>query len=483
MNVRELVTKWGFKVDTNQLDAVNQKLDGIKNRLSIIAGIQLAEQMYHLVEKFSEFGEHLNIVAETTGITVEQFQKLAYSAHQANVSQDELQGSVTRLARAVYAARNGNDTAQRSFNKLGISADQVRGFKTTQEALFALSDRMQKINDPIQKVAISQQLLGRGSRNMVAYLSQGSAALRAQGTEFEKLGGVLSKNETDALARAGRAIKEVIDLITALTAKIAAYLAPTIEFINKDFLQFLQTIRGIISVNLDDFFYDLGYSLGAVYAVFKIVVTLMAEFFHWIYEHKTFAHFILEVAIAIWTVMTAWKVLTTVITFGVKIWEIAVGVFNAFKTALFLVRAAWFAIAAGEYAALAPILLWVAAIAAVILAAEELFNLFRGKETLLQKGWGGIKSFGANLVGGFGAGAGEPGKGGPSISDFTGFGGGTTTNNGGSSKTEINAPMTFHVPAGTDPKLVGPMLQDMIKGHFDKTSRETERSTYSPVVY
>jgi len=486
MTVEELVTKWGFQIDDKKLNDVDKKIGGIKNRLNLLVAVELGTKLVGLVRKFDDFYSALDTTSKNMGIAVEQYQKLSFAARQNSVSQEELGGSLTKLSKTLYSARKDGGSALESFKQLGIGQDQVKSFKTADQALFAISDRLNKIQDPIKKTALAQELLGKNSKNMVPWLSQGSDAIRKQTAEAERLGIVLSGDQINALKRAGDALKRLFDMFTAFAAKTAAYFAPLIEFITNDFIELLLVIQKITATNLEDFFYSVGYALGALYEVFRIVVFQAAKFFNLMMEHKEVTKWILGTVLAVVAFIKVWQGLTFLVQAGIKVWGIFQAVISTVKTMLFLLRAAWLAVAAGEWAALAPILAIIAAVGVLVVVIHDLWAMFTGGKTWTGSLVDWVKKGIGNVTDMF-AGAGGAGAKMSSISGPNGVMSSVTNNanktsNGGNSYT-IDAPMNFTIPPGTDPKDVGNKAYDAIQSHLEKMSREFERSTPQTVRY
>lgn len=282
-STRNVVTKYEFQIQSDKLNALEKQLNTIKRAAESIAVIQIAEffataseKAYELgkaafesLEKTAELGERIHIAAESAGLSAEAFQKLAFSAKQNSVSSEEMEHGMLRLSRALYAARNGGAEAQKSFALAGITPDQVQGFKTSQDALYALSNRFQQIHDPIQKAAIAQQLMGRGSLHMVAWMNQGSGALRAQGAEAQRVGAVLTSSQINVLVKLNHELVKVQAVVQAMSAQFAVKFAPAVQIVAEDFLKFMEAIKGLTSSSTDGWINSMIYGLGYLYGIIK----------------------------------------------------------------------------------------------------------------------------------------------------------------------------------------------------------------------
>lgn len=481
VTLRELLAKIGIDVKgTEKLTGLEKQLEGIKNRLELLTAVAIGQRLYQMTERFSKFGEELHVAAQSAGITVEALQKLNFSAQQNAVSQEEMQTSLFRLSRALYNARNGSEEAQKAFAQVGIEPDQIASFKTSQDALYALSDRFKTIQDPIQKSALAMALLGRGSRNMVGYLSQGSAALKAQGNEAEKLGLILGGNQVEALVKVEHALQRFFGLLKAIGATIAAEIAPVFTLLIDDFIKFFATNRNIIQLNITQWLSGFAFGLGFVWEAVKLVVTE-----------------VIKLATALHLEGQIFKIVGAFVSLLTTILVL--------KKAISLLSFAWSALATVFGIVTSPIFLIIAGLTAIVILAHDLYALFTGKQTwteqfgkwlatidaikisldFIGKLWAKINGgIGNSVAGTLGIlGGGVPALGAltatatalPSVSNSLG--------GSNSANYSINSPININVPPGTPPGEVGKSVKDGIQDHFDRVLREARRSTTGAVAY
>lgn len=280
MNRRELLAKIGFDVDEKPLQRVEQGIAGIKHTLQFFAVAEVVKGVAEMTERFAHFAEELHVAAESAGITVENFQQLAFAAKQSSVSQEELGMSMARLSRHLYESRKGGAEAQKAFLEAGFSQDQIAGFKTGSDVLLALADRFKEIKDPIQKQALAMELAGRGSVNLVGFLSQGSTAIRGTGAEFSKLGVILSTGQVNALVKVEHSMQKLWAVLESVGKAIAASIAPAISYLIDRFLKLWSSNQGIFGANWNDWAYKVTFAMGYVYGWLEIVAKKFLEFFN-----------------------------------------------------------------------------------------------------------------------------------------------------------------------------------------------------------
>lgn len=312
MTFRELTTKWNFSIEHEKLAKTEGQLEGIKHRLDAIIGIEAIRSLYEMAEKFAQVGMQISIAAQTAGITAEAFQGLAFSASHSAVSQEELQMSLRRLSLSLYKARTGSQEAQLALSRLGLSGDTVASVKNGQQAMYILADRVRAIKDPIERAALVTQVLGRGSQHMVAFLSQGSKAMREQEAEARKLGIVLGNSQIEALKKMEQAFTTLKAVTESFFERTLAKAAPLIEHIIHLFTDWYGANRALIESGVDKWLEIMAYNLGFLWGAFKDVAAVVKTLF----EHldiktildiaKAFAIVVgvikgLELATAAWT--------------------------------------------------------------------------------------------------------------------------------------------------------------------------------------
>ena len=89
-SVRELVTTWGFQVDTKPLTQLDKTLHGLKTAVNtLITGFALKE-FWKLIESTAEAGHEAELTAQKVGVNADKLQAMQYAAKLVNVSQEEM---------------------------------------------------------------------------------------------------------------------------------------------------------------------------------------------------------------------------------------------------------------------------------------------------------------------------------------------------------------------------------------------------------
>lgn len=516
---REVKTKWGFEIDDDPLKKVEKTLEAIKRRLEFLAAAEIVKGIYELTEKFAEFAEQLHLMSESAGLTVEAFQKLAFAAKQSGISQEEMGHSMARLSRNLYEARKGGQEAQKVFADAGFSSEQIASFRTGEDVMLALGDRFKEIQDPIKKQAIAMELMGRGSQNMVGFLSKGSGAIREMGVEADRLGIILSGKQVESLVETEHALQKIWAVFKSLGAIVASYLGPEVTYVINQMLKFFEVNKKLVQVDIKKWVYDFSFALGFIWGILEGITKVVINFSN---THKTLFRLV-EVLLIVGAAMFLVGTVTYKVTSAWQALGKAVQIANAFFKAN-------------------PAVLWAIAIAAaltlVVVLAHDIWALFHGKPTWITSfvEWLGIEKevyaigdaiyqifedlsnldfkkafndfiesikdvweWGKKVAGTFGIKFKATGEGGPggenssvgtalsNVEGLKAFGGNTsfpTASPGvASNNYSINAPLTVNAPHGMDAKALGNHVKEGFKEHLGTILRQTQSSTRPAQAY
>jgi hypothetical protein len=275
VNVRELLVKFNFEADHSALHKIESNLEGIKHRLELLATVEVVHRLYEMAEKFGEFGESIEIAAKTAGISTDAIQKLSAAAADNAVSAEEMQKGMAILSRKIYAAKEGSDEAKKSFRTLGLDPGQ---FKNSEQAIYAIANKMAGLKDNFKKAAVAQDFFGRGGYRMIAFLSKGSEAIKQYGEEWEKMGLVLTESQVESLLSVDQSFKKLNGLFKSFGAVVASRFAPVFDVLIAEFISFFNANKGLLDLNIHTFFMSLAWNLGFVAGLFVAATAWVTKF-------------------------------------------------------------------------------------------------------------------------------------------------------------------------------------------------------------
>src|SRR5262245_60372348 len=103
------------------------------------------------------------------------------------------------LAGRVRAARQGTESGIKTFRNLGISMRELRR-DDPDELLFKITDGLKNLGGGFARAGIQRELFGRGAAKLAPLLREGSAELKNQLGQAEKLGATFNKVQLEDMS-------------------------------------------------------------------------------------------------------------------------------------------------------------------------------------------------------------------------------------------------------------------------------------------
>lgn len=218
----DLMMKTGsFETDTKRAAKIAQKrakeIDeafakaGKAIGVALAAGVTAAGYAFKTtVDRMDE----LSKAAARASMPTEDFSRLAYAADLADVSMQDLQGAMGKLAKAQGDASRGSKEQADAFDRLGISYKNADGsLRRTSDVFLDFADRFQKFKGSPEIVALGMQTFGRSFQNLIPLLNDGAQGLKDAGAEADAFGVTVS-------TKVGKQAESFNDNITRLTKTI-----------------------------------------------------------------------------------------------------------------------------------------------------------------------------------------------------------------------------------------------------------------------
>jgi len=226
------------KSGLGQIEGVGSTLNGVIGRLAPLLG---AATFTSFVKGGVDTLDMLGDLSDRTGVAASTLSGFQLVAAQSDTSLDALGKGLNKLS--VYMAENGEAAA-----KLGITA------KDPAEAFIQLSNVISNIEDPQQRAALANKILGKSYQELLPALLQGGDALRTQIENGKELTGV-----TDENVKKAQEFNDQLDFLKTKASNagvgIASDLLPSLNEITTNFIEnnkkaglFLSTLAAIGNV-------------------------------------------------------------------------------------------------------------------------------------------------------------------------------------------------------------------------------------------
>lgn len=163
-----------------------------------IAGVGIA--LYRLSDRITQAPAHIEDLSRAIGIAAEDLAAFGYIAEQDGGSIDSFANGIRRMSRVIDDANDGLITYVRSFDAIGVTVDELLG-KSPDEQFMIIAQAISQMDDASQKLAISQEIFGRGALDLIPTIDRGAEGIQAMAQEARDLGIVLDEDVYEASKR------------------------------------------------------------------------------------------------------------------------------------------------------------------------------------------------------------------------------------------------------------------------------------------
>jgi len=158
---------------------------------AVAAGVGLAALMLNA----AGVADKIQLMSDQFGIGTEKLQELAFVGIMTDTPLGAITGSITKLTRAMYAAREGTGAQAEAFDTLGISTTNLDGSMRSQEAVFNdVIAALGKMEDPALRDGIAMTLLGRSAMELNPLIKAGAEEAAKWAEKARLMGAVVSED-------------------------------------------------------------------------------------------------------------------------------------------------------------------------------------------------------------------------------------------------------------------------------------------------
>jgi len=236
-------TQKAFADVKRNLDALDRKTKGLQKSFSFVAKTATASltAVSVVVGVSTRSIDRLVKTSEKLGISSEFLQKFRFAAEQVGIRTETADMALQRFSRRVAEARKGTGEAKDTLTQLGISLfDSSGAARDIEEVLFDVADAMSKTEDASEMVRQSFKFFDSEGVALVALMKNGSEAMKEFFDDAENLGAVLTEQSAKGVADFADEMTRLKTLVGGLANNFTASLAPALEMLTADFVEFIQ---------------------------------------------------------------------------------------------------------------------------------------------------------------------------------------------------------------------------------------------------
>lgn len=278
MKVRELVSVWGWDIDTKKLDHMDEQVERMKESVGelIKLGAEAALALFEMTRETAEFGDQALKAAAKAGITVESYQELAYAAKLADVETSELMQGIKFLNMALADSGAQGAKVQEVLTRIGVATKDASGNARSADAVLKdVADRFKTMPDGAEKSALAIEIFSRRGASLIPLLNQGGDGMNRMAREAHQLGVVLDKETAEQGEEFADGLKRIIAALAGLRNEVAKDLMPVMNELVKGFLDWVKANRQVIASNIKEFVSTLVSVVRMLWDVLKVVAVVL----------------------------------------------------------------------------------------------------------------------------------------------------------------------------------------------------------------
>ena len=177
----------------HSLERLERPLEHLKVVGEAAFGFLIGESLLNKGREALEFAGNIEFMSQQIGVSTDFLQKFRYAASQSGASLEVSDTALTKFARSVGEAANGNKAIIKLFNDLGVSVLDASGkVRSVEQVFLDTAKGIARLPDPAQRTADTLTLMGRGAGALIPLLSRGATGFNELAASAEQLGIVIS---------------------------------------------------------------------------------------------------------------------------------------------------------------------------------------------------------------------------------------------------------------------------------------------------
>ena len=298
-----------------KLQDVGGKVEEVGNKLKgfSAAGAAVVTALVGLGVQAANTADDLNTLAQQTGLTTAEIQKMQYAADLVDVSVETITGALSRMKKTM--------TGQPEvWEQLGVSVTNADGsMRSSTDVFYDVLQALSQIENETERDQLAMAVFGKGADELAGIIDDGGQALHDYGEEAEALGLILDQDVIDEM-------NDVNDQLDKSKAQLKAAGLQMGAKVGK-VLQVIMTVASIIAVMA-----PLLIVIGKVIAAIGTAISLVGK----VMTVLTAANPVVLIVIAVIAALVAigialYKNWDTIKAKAIELWNTIKEKFNAIK--------------------------------------------------------------------------------------------------------------------------------------------------------
>lgn len=190
--------------------------------IQIGLAVKAVTGLYDLAKSASEAGSKIKDMQDKTGLAAVTLSTLKLAADNSGSSFDQVGDGVTKFAKLIGQANEGNEKAIASLKALGVSNTDLDG------GLKEVIKTIANATDGTEQITLAQKAFGRSGADLIPVIKQINGDLEAAEEEAERLGTTLSEEDIRAADMFGDTLGVLSSQVETAAQRFALQFAPEI---------------------------------------------------------------------------------------------------------------------------------------------------------------------------------------------------------------------------------------------------------------
>jgi len=222
------VDKKDFDRDMNSIRGNMEKHRKAIGMAMIGIGTAVVGMAAKSIKAYASMGDEVQKMALRTGFTTEALSELRHAAEISGSSLGSLEKGVKKMSMTISDARDGLMTYTREFDKIGMSVQELDDL-SPEEQFFKIAEAIASLEDPTQRAASAQKILGRAGTELLPLFAEGAEGMAALRQEAHELGIVFNQEAANSAARFTDNMTRLKRSMDGVKFAIAESLIPALE--------------------------------------------------------------------------------------------------------------------------------------------------------------------------------------------------------------------------------------------------------------
>lgn len=204
---------------------LNQAFEAVKNVSGAVKGA--FDKLYGSA---SNIAEAVDKQSQSLNMSTSEMQRWNYVANQNKASTGSVTNAFTKLLNTQYEATTGNKAASDAFKDLGVSVTNANGtLKSSDQIINDTMNALSGVEHESRRAALAQDIFGKGGKDLLTVLSQGTDALNAQKNAADELGQVMSESAIKNFAAMNDALDRMKTTLSIAGGELISSFLPAMQ--------------------------------------------------------------------------------------------------------------------------------------------------------------------------------------------------------------------------------------------------------------